>query len=292
MNMKKIVFILVALIMGAGLQTVAAKSDSIVVVNPNKRQFYDVNEDRTFLNEKVIVKGDTVSVVLPEKNYGRYDRGLFNFLFIPKGQIALGLTANYGSFDSQDMQFLGVIEDFDFKGNIYSVKPTFSYFFRNNESLGLKFTYTKGDADLGHLAVDFDDDINFDIHDVRYTTRTVAGAIFYRKYVGLSSSKRFAVFNDVDLSFGGGRTRFVRYYNDEARDTRTRIFEAALNFSPGVCVFIQDYVSFNVSFGVFGVYFRNAHQTTNDVDDGKRFTSGANFRFNIFNINFGLGIHI
>ncbi len=132
MTMKKFAFILAALIMGAGLHTASAKSDTISVINPNKRQFYDVNEDRSFLNEKVLVKGDTVSIVLPEKNYGRYDRGLYNFLFIPKGQIALGLTANYGSFDSQDMQLLGVIEDFDFKGTIYSVKPTFSYFSRNN----------------------------------------------------------------------------------------------------------------------------------------------------------------
>lgn len=278
--------------LGTTFQSGAASNDTITVIKPAKRQFYDIEEDRSFLNEKVIVKGDTVSIILPEKNYGRYDRGLYNFLFIPKGQIALGLTANYGSFDSQDMQLLGVLEDFDFKGTIYSVKPTFQYFFRNNESLGLKFTYTKGKADLGHLAVDFDDDLNFDIHDVLYTTHTVSGAIFYRKYVGLGRSKRFAVFNDVDLSFGGGKSRFVRYYNDEPRDTQTRIFESALNFSPGLCVFIQDYVSFNVSFGVFGVYFRNAKQTTNGEEDGKRFTSGANFRFNIFNINFGLGIHI
>ena len=51
-------------------------------------------------------------------------------------------------------------------------------------------------------------------------------------------------------------------------------------------------VSFNLSFGVFGVKLRTEHQSTNGIDEGSRLSSGANFRFNIFNINFGLGVHI
>lgn len=258
----------------------------------NKRQFYDELVDRSFLNERVVVKGDTVPIILKERNYGRYDRGLYNFLFIPKGQFALGLTANYGSFDSKDVQLLSVIDDFDFKGTIYSIKPSFAYFIRNNQSLGIKLNYTKGEADLGSLAVDIDDDLNFDIKGVKYTSHSVAGAIFYRNYVGLGRSKRFAVFNEVDLSFGGGKSRFIRHYNGVPRDTRTTSFETAINFSPGLCVFIQEYVSFNLSFGVFGVKFRNEKQTTDNEFDGSRFSTGANFRFNVFNINFGLGIHI
>ncbi|HRN04977.1 MAG TPA: hypothetical protein PLL05_07995, partial [Muribaculaceae bacterium] len=38
------------------------------------------------LDEKVIVGLDTVSIIIPEHNFGRYDRGLYNYLFIPKGQ--------------------------------------------------------------------------------------------------------------------------------------------------------------------------------------------------------------
>lgn len=34
------------------------------------------------LHERVIVGEDTVSIIIPQKNYGRYDRGLFNFLFV------------------------------------------------------------------------------------------------------------------------------------------------------------------------------------------------------------------
>lgn len=246
----------------------------------------------SMLDQKVIVGNDTVSIILPQRNFGRYDRGLFNFLFIPKGQWSFGLTASYGEFNTDDVQILNAITDFDFKGKMYSIKPTIGYFIANNQALGLKFNYTRGEADLGSLAVDIDDDLNFSLKDVSYYSNTYSLGVFYRTYVGLSTEKRFGVFNEIDLSFGSGSSRFKRYYDGELRDTRTNITSAALNFSPGVCVFIMDNVSFNVSFGVFGVSLRHEKQTTNGVEEGSRFSSGANFKFNLFNINFGLGVHI
>lgn len=262
----------------------------------NKRKLPQVEADslriQSIFDQRVIVGGDTVSIILPERNFGRYDRGLFNYLFIPKGQWAFGLTASYGSFDSKDVQLLNIIKDFDFNGKKYSIRPTVSYFIKSNSSIGLKLSYTHGSADLGSLGVDIDDDLNFDIHGVSYLSQMYNIGVFYRNYVGLGASKRFAVFNEVDLSFGSGYSRFKRYYNDELRDTRTNTTQVSLNFSPGLCVFIMDYLSFNVSFGVFGLHLTNEKQTTNNVDEGSRFSSGANFRFNLFNINFGIGVHI
>lgn len=120
----------------------------------------------------------------------------------------------------------------------------------------------------------------------------MGASIFYRNYIGLGTEKRFAIFNEVDLGFGSGSSRFKRYYDDELRDTRTNFTTASLNFSPGVTMFIMDNLSFNVSFGVFGIKMRNEKQTTNGVNEGSRFTSGANFKFNLFNINFGIGVFI
>ena len=243
-------------------------------------------------SEKVIVNGDTVSMVIPQRNFGRYDRGLFNYLFIPKGEWAFGLTASYGELNTEDIQVLGILKDLDFKGKIYSIKPSVSYFVASNQSVGLKFNYSRGIGDLDNLGVDFSEDLNFSISDVSYYTQSYAISAFYRNYVGLGLDKRFAVFNEVDLAFSGGSSRFKRIYDGAPRDTRTIITEASLNFSPGLCVFIQDYVSFNISFGVFGLKLRKEHQTTDGVEEGSRFTSGANFRFNIFNIAFGLMVVI
>ena len=244
------------------------------------------------LDEKVIVGSDTVSIIIPEHNFGRYDRGLYNYLFIPKGQWSFGLSASYGELNTDDVQVLNMLKDVDFKGKIYSIQPTIGYFIRNNQSVGIKMTYSRGTADLANLAVDFDDDINFKLKDVSYYTESYVIGGFYRNYVGLGRDKRFGVFNEVDLSFQSGSSRFNRLYNDEPKKTKTTVTQVSLNFGPGVAVFIQDNVAFNVSFGVFGVKWRKEHQLTNGVDEGTRFSSGANFRFNIFNINFGLMVVI
>lgn len=242
--------------------------------------------------EKVIVDGDTVDVVIPERNFGRYDRGLYNYLFIPKGKWAFGLTASYGSLSTDDSQILSLVENVDFKGKIYSIKPFLSYFIRNNQSIGIRFNYSRGIGDLSNLSVDFDDDLNFDLRDVSYYTMSYSTSVFYRNYIGLNRSNRFGVFNEVDVAVGSGSTRFKRMYDGKPRDTKTTITQGSINFSPGVAVFIQEFMAFNVSFGVFGLNFRREHQLTDGVDEGTRFTSGANFRFNIFNINFGLMVVI
>lgn len=251
-----------------------------------------VVENRDIMDETVIVGEDTVSIILPQKNYGRYDRGLFNYLFIPKGQWSFGLMASYGQFSTDDVQMLSVIKNLDFNIKAYSIQPSITYFFRNNQSIGMKFVYLRRYLDLPSLAVDFDEDINFNLKDISYYEQSYSTSVSYRNYVGLGRDRRFGVFNDVDLSFGSGSARFKRYYGGELRDTRTNSVTAALNFSPGVCVFIMDYVSFNVSFGVFGIKLHHEKQQTDGVEEGTRFTSGANFKFNIFNINFGMAVFI
>lgn len=254
-----------------------------------RKQLSQPSED---LNEMVIVGNDTVPLIIKERNFGRFDRGLYNYLFIPKGKWAFGLTASYGELNTDDVQLLSILENVDFKGKLYSIKPFISYFIRSNQSVGLRINYSRGIADLASLSMDFDDDLNFDLKDVSYYTHNLSAAFFYRNYIGLSRGKRFGLFNEVDLTFGSGSSRFKRLYDGEPRDTRTVTTSASLNFSPGVAVFIQEYVAFNVSFGVFGLNLRKEKQATNGVDEGSRFTSGANFRFNIFNINFGLMVVI
>ena len=239
-----------------------------------------------------VVGNDTVNVIIPERNLGRFDRGLFNYIFIPRNKWGFGITASYGELNTDDVQVLSILKDVDFNGKMYSIRPYLSYFIRNNQSVGLKFNYNRGIADLGRLAVDFDDDLNFTLRDVSYYQQSFGIGAFYRNYVGLNHNGRFSIFNEVELGFSSGSSRFRRLYNSEPRDTRTTSTEVSLNFSPGVCVFIQEYVSFNVSFGVFGLKMRKEKQLTNGIDEGSRFTSGANFRFNIFNINFGMMVVI
>lgn len=230
--------------------------------------------------------------IMKQRNLGRFDRGLFSYLFIPKGQWHFGVTASYGEFSAQDLQVLDMLSDFDFTGHTFSIKPYISYFIADNISIGLRLGYTDSKGTLASMSMDFDDDLNFDINDVMYRNESYTAAATFRQYIGLARRGRFGVFNEIELSFSSGDSDFQRYIGGEPKLTHTTYMESRLSFSPGICVFVMKNVSFNISFGVVGFYLRNEKQWVNKEKAGNRFTSGANFRFNIFNINLGIGIHI
>ena len=254
--------------------------------------FHKGAEEEIDLNEKVVFRGDTLKMILKDRNLGRYDRGLFNYLFIPKGIWQVGLTASYGEFSTSDLEILDLVSDVDFKGKLWSIRPYFQYFLRSNISLGLRLGYTQGRANIGSFKVDIDEDMNFNLHDILYKSNSYSAALTFSQYLGITRKGRFGVFNEVELAFSGGDNDFHRPFNGEMRETHTTSFQTALNFSPGVCVYVMDQVSFNVSLGVFGLYIKHEKQKVNGEDLGWRTTSGANFRFNIFNINFGIAVNI
>ncbi len=251
--------------------------------------------DNSFVDptEMIVVNGDTVPMIIRQKNLGRYDRGLLNYLFIPKGQWQFALNASYGEFSSDDLRVFDLLTDVDLSGHIFSIKPAVSYFISNNISVGLRLNYTRAKAGIGSLSFDLDEeDLAFDLSDISYKSEEYSAAITCTQYIGLSRASRFGVFNEVELSFASGNSNFRRPYEGDPKNTHTNYMQARLAFSPGLCVFIMKNVSFNISFGVFGYYLRNEKQTVNGEESGNRFTSGANFKFNIFNINFGIGVNI
>jgi len=251
-----------------------------------------VIRDKFGTDEMVIVKGDTIPMIIKQKNLGRYDRGLNNYLFITKGSWQFGLTAAYGEFSTRDLRAFDLFSDFDFSGHTLSIKPYVSYFIANNMSIGLRFGYTDSKATIGSMKVDFDEDINFDLHDVKYTDEAYTAAVMFRQYIGLSRRGRFGVFNEAELAFSSGHSDFDRPYAGEMTNTNTTYTDVRLTFSPGMSVFMTKNISINVSLGVFGFYLRNEKQIIGEQEHANRFSSGANFKFNIFNINLGLGIHI
>lgn len=251
-----------------------------------------ISQKKVDLNEKVLWHGDSILMAIPTKRLGRFDRKLYNWLIYPKGLWHLGLTANYGELSTDDSEFLSLIQDVDLKGKIYSIKPSVSYFLRNNVCVGMRLGFTKGEMGINSFKVDIDDDMSFNLHDIKYTSDSYSAAVFIQQYFGLTRRGRFAVFNEAEVSYGTGSTHFIRPFNGQIRDTRTRTQSFNINYSPGVSIMMMKNAAFNLSFGIFGFHLKNEKQWDDGEEAGSRITSGINFRFNLFNINFGVAIII
>lgn len=244
------------------------------------------------LSEMTYWRGDSIPMAIPTKRLGRYDRKLYNWLIYPKGLWHIGLSANYGELSTDDSEFLSLIDDVDLGGTIYSIKPSVSYFFNNNLCAGLRLAYTKGKMDVNSFNVEIDDDISFNLNDISYLSESYSAAVYLQQYFGLSRRGRFAVYNEIELEVGTGNTHFTRPFDGDIRETRTKTQRLNINYSPGVSVMVMKNAGINLSFGVFGFHMRKDRQWENGEQSGDRLTSGINFKFNIFNINFGVCVII
>lgn len=266
------------------------QNDVMRLLRGHSRVVYDdLNRDES---ERAIHKGDTIPMVVKSRNLGRYDRGLSAMLFMPKGEWSFGLTVSYGSISTDQLEIFDLLSDINIGAHAFSVKPYMQYSVRNNLAVGLRLGYYNARGAIDSFKVDISDDMNFNINDVVYKAESYSAAIFTSQYIGLTRHGRFGIYNEVELAFKSGQSDFQRPYGGKVRNTHTTMIEAQLNFSPGVQMYIMKNVSFHVSFGVFGFNVKHEQQSEDGVSTGNRTTSGANFRFNIFNINFGIGVHI
>lgn len=185
----------------------------------------------------------------------KYKRGLKNYLLIPQKQWIAGLTLSHGEFDSKDNNLLIFIKDFNFKGNITTLNPFVGYFIKDNECIGIKLGYSHLSANLDNLDIDIDDDMQFNLGDIRYLGETFSAALFHRAYIGIDKNKRFGFFNETELAFSSGSNRFVRGSDESLKNTKTTTSEIKLGLNPGFCVFIMNNISTSVSFGVAGLRY-------------------------------------
>ena len=227
--------------------------------------------------------------IIYTKPIGRFDRGIINYRFIPKKKWVGGLTFSYVNFDGEDSRLLfSLLKDFDCNFRTLSVKPFVGYAFKDNIIVGLKAGYNHTVADLGNISLSIDDDLSFDLKDIRYSEDSYSIALFHRSYVGLDRGKRFGFFNESSLSYNNGSSVFSRGKEETLKRTETTIHEIHLGLNPGVAVFIMENVCAEMSFGVVGFKYRIEKQKNNEGETGKRSTSGANFKINLFNINIGI----
>lgn len=242
--------------------------------------------------ELVVFRNDTLPMVIRDRKFGRFNRKLFNYLAYPRGMWGASLTASYGEISTKDLDMLSLLSDVSIKGHLFSIKPAIYYFVRSNLAIGVRLSYTEGNAGIESFNVDIDDDMNFSLSDINYHTESYQAGLTLTNYYGLSRRSRIHLTNEVELGFASGNSDFRRPYNGQPKETHTTTMKASLTYSPGVSVQIMKNVSFDLSFGAFGLYIKSERQTVDGVKEGSRTSSGANFRFNIFNINFGIGVHL
>lgn len=252
-----------------GMETVRAQETQEAL-----SQAHDSLRVRTvYVHDTIYIERPAVEAAQPDsseiiytKPVGRFDRGIINYRFIPKKKWVGGLTFSYINYDGEDSRMLfSLIKDFDCNFRTISVRPFVGYAFKDNVIVGLKAGYNHTVADLGNISLNIDDDLSFDLKDIRYSEDSYSIALFHRSYVGLDRGKRFGFFNESSLSYNNGSSTFTRGKDEALKRTETTIHEIHLGLNPGVAVFIMENVCAEMSFGVVGFKYRIENRRTMKV---------------------------
>lgn len=221
----------------------------------------------------------------------KFDRGIEQKTFIPKGQWMCGASFSYSEHTDDNFKFL-VIDDINSVGYTFKVSPVVSYFIRDNISIGGRLAYSRGLTDLGNISLSLGDDLSFDLSNYKDRSQTVSGSFFIRTYLNLGDSKRFGLFNEARVTYGYGQSKTEDGTGAEVKGMHQ--IKQNLNFglAPGIVCFINDFTAVEAAVDVLGLDFKWTEQTTNQVETGKRTSSGANFKINLLSISLGITFYL
>lgn len=76
------------------------------------------------------------------KRTPRIDREIGSNKFVFKGESMMGLTVSYGTLESDDSDLGLIIDNINLHGSMFTIKPHYGYFYRDNNAIGVRLGYT------------------------------------------------------------------------------------------------------------------------------------------------------
>ena len=224
----------------------------------------------------------------------RIDRRIDRNKFAYKGEVALGITASYGTISSDDTDMMLILDHINLDGTMAQVNPFVGYFYRDNNMVGLRLGYRHIGMGLGNLEVDLgsQNDLDMSLDNMDYSGNAYSFGLFHRSYTGIDPKGSFGLFAELELSGMIGRSDFSYLSGDTPKSTHSKSFKMNISFNPGVAVYIFPNVCGTLSFGLGGFQYSKIDQTDQDGKTGSRTASKMRFRLNLANINVGMTVHL
>lgn len=221
----------------------------------------------------------------------KFDRGIKQGLFVPKGQWLTGGTVSYSQYGFDQYKFL-ILDQMQGNGYTFSISPFLGYFYRDNIAAGARFGYKRTSVKVDNISFDLGEDMSFNLKDYSNITQTYYGTAMLRTYTSLGGSRIFGLFNEMRLTLGGGQGKLISGKGEVLTGTYQDIYELQLGIAPGLAAFITNELAVEVSVGVLGFNYKHIKQVTDQIYEGSYSKSGANFKIDLFSINLGVAFYL
>lgn len=221
----------------------------------------------------------------------QFKRGLEQHPFIPKGQWITGVSVSYTQSNQDNYQFF-IIENLNGDTYSFKVSPMLMYAFHDNVAAGGRFAYARSLTRLRNASVVIDSETDYDINNLYRLSHTYYGMAAFRNYISLGNNKRFGLFNELQLQFGGGESKLLNGVNEDLTGVFERNYSIDVGLAPGMCMFLNNYSAIEVNVGVLGFSYNSTKAITDQIYVSHRHYKAANFRVNLFSITFGVVFYL
>lgn len=221
----------------------------------------------------------------------KFKRGLEQSKFIPKGQWITGVSVSYSQSTLDDYQFF-IIEDISGDNYTFKVSPMLLYAFHDNLAAGGKFAYQRSLVRIDDARLVLDSETDYKVEGLYSLSHNYYGMACFRNYISFGQNKRFGLFNEVQLQFGGGESKLCNGRGDELTGTFERNYNLNIGLAPGMIMFLNNYSAIEVNIGVLGFDYTHTRSVTDQIYVASRDSRSANFRINLFSITFGVAFYL
>lgn len=226
----------------------------------------------------------------------QFKRDIEQTSFIPKGQWITGVSVGYAQSSQDNYQFF-VFENISGDSYSFKVTPMLLYAFKDNLAAGLKVGYTRTKLGLDDGSFKLSGDTNFDADNLNAVSQDYFAIGTFRNYISFGNNSRFGLFNELQLELGGGQSKYSNYTggqgaNRHMEGTFERNFSLNIGLTPGMVMFLNNYSAIEVSVGVLGFGYTHTKAVTNQLEVARRNSKHANFKINLFSVQFGMAFYL
>lgn len=218
-------------------------------------------------------------------------RDIESVVFVPKGQWVTGISVSYDTSSQNKYQFL-IFEDIS--GDTYSFKisPMLMYVIIPDLGVGGRFAYARSLTKVENADIVLDSETDYQVDHLYRLSHNYYFTAMARNYFSIGKSKRFGFFNELQLQMGGGQTKLTTGVGTDLTGMYERNFSLSIGLTPGICVFLNNYSALEVNIGVLGFNYTATKAIRDQIYVSRRNSKSANFRINLFSIQFGVSFYL
>ncbi len=225
------------------------------------------------------------------KPVDEFEMDMESVKFVPKGQWVTGISVSYSQSTQNKYQFL-ILENISGDTYSFKVSPMVCYIFKDDMGAGGKFSYNRSLTKLEKADVVLDSETSYGADCLYSLSHNYFVTGIFRNYFSLGRSKRFGIFNEVQLKLGGGQSKITKGTGEALTGAYERNFQFGLGIAPGMAVFLSNYSALEVNVGVLGFSLTDTKSISDQIYVARRKSRSANFRINLFSITFGVAFYL